>query len=104
MKGGGEGAPSSGVSALPLIPVNDQFTLNKDEAWYTLSIETQVNKTMYMCTLYSIYQLVCVYVLFYDYNFYHHSMYTDLCFAYYFLIMIFMIAMILFIIMQLHVD
>ena len=43
--GGGEGAPSSGVSALPLIPVNDQFTLNKDEAWYTLSIETQVTET-----------------------------------------------------------
>uniref|UniRef100_A0A1X7SYL7 BBS7 GAE domain-containing protein n=1 Tax=Amphimedon queenslandica TaxID=400682 RepID=A0A1X7SYL7_AMPQE len=42
MKGGGEGGPSGGVSALPLLPVNDQFTLNKDEAWYTLSIETQV--------------------------------------------------------------
>ena len=54
MKGGGEGAPSSGVSALPLIPVNDQFTLNKDEAWYTLSIETQVNKTQCIYVHYTV--------------------------------------------------
>ena len=47
MKGGGgaEGGASegSGLSALPLLPVNDQFTLNKDEAWYTLILETQVS-------------------------------------------------------------
>ena len=30
------------VSALPSFPVNDRMVLNQDEAWYTLSIETQV--------------------------------------------------------------
>ena len=31
------------LSALPQFPINDQFVLNQDEAWYTLAIETQVN-------------------------------------------------------------
>ncbi|XP_065884196.1 Bardet-Biedl syndrome 7 protein homolog [Dysidea avara] len=30
------------LSALPEFPINDKFVLNQDEAWYTLSIETQV--------------------------------------------------------------
>lgn len=30
------------LSALPQFPINDQFSLNQDEAWYTLAIETQV--------------------------------------------------------------
>ena len=33
---------SSVVSALPEFSVNDSFTLNHDEAWYSLAIETQV--------------------------------------------------------------
>jgi Bardet-Biedl syndrome 7 protein len=30
------------ISAIPKFDVNDRFQLNQDEAWYTLSIETQV--------------------------------------------------------------
>ena len=33
---------SKTMSALPSFPINDQFVLNQDEAWYTLSIELQV--------------------------------------------------------------
>ncbi|XP_064405547.1 Bardet-Biedl syndrome 7 protein homolog [Halichondria panicea] len=29
------------LSALPQFPINDKFTLNQDEAWYTLAIEIQ---------------------------------------------------------------
>ena len=29
------------MSALPAFQVNDKFSLNQDEAWYTLSIELQ---------------------------------------------------------------
>ena len=29
------------LSALPQFLINDQFTLNQDEAWYTLAIEIQ---------------------------------------------------------------
>ena len=32
---------SHAVSALPLFPINDKFSLNQDEAWYTLAIEIQ---------------------------------------------------------------
>ena len=33
---------STAVSALPEFAINDSFTLNQDEAWYTLTIETRV--------------------------------------------------------------
>ena len=29
------------LAAVPMFQVNDKFLLNQDEAWYTLSIETQ---------------------------------------------------------------
>lgn len=32
---------SQAVSALPLFSINDKFSLNQDEAWYTLAIEIQ---------------------------------------------------------------
>lgn len=38
----------STLAALPLFQVNDRFLLNQDEAWYTLSIETQVPLDMVM--------------------------------------------------------
>ena len=70
-EGGEEGAPTGGVSALPLLPVNDQFTLNKDEAWYTLSIETQVNRiqlyTYMHVHVHYLSIIICIFhVLFYD--------------------------------------
>ena len=34
------------LSALPQFPINDQFSLNQDEAWYTLAIETQVSSLL----------------------------------------------------------
>lgn len=39
---------SSTMSAVPYFSINDSFTLIQDEAWYSLSIETQV----WQCTVY----------------------------------------------------
>ena len=38
------------MSALPEFSVNDSFTLNQDEAWYSLAIETQVIYMYSTCT------------------------------------------------------
>lgn len=32
-----------GLAVLPLVPINNSFTLNREESWYTLIIELQVN-------------------------------------------------------------
>ena len=37
-----QSATDSSFTAVPEFAVNDKFVLNQDEAWYTLSIETQV--------------------------------------------------------------
>lgn len=38
-----QSATDSCFTALPEFAINDKFVLNQDEAWYTLSIETQVH-------------------------------------------------------------
>ena len=40
---------STALSALPEFAINDSFTLNQDEAWYTLTIETRVMKSYCLC-------------------------------------------------------
>ena len=37
-----QSATDNCFTALPQFAINDKFVLNQDEAWYTLSIETQV--------------------------------------------------------------
>ena len=44
---------SGAVSALPAFQVNDKFSLNQDEAWYTLSIELQSPIDMVVLQVYN---------------------------------------------------